>query len=135
MKIMYRLGAAIAVASMLSGCATITRGTKQNFVITTNPDGALATLSTGESCTTPCKIKLKRKKEFHVTITKDGYQTVETDIQSKFKGGAALAGNAIFGGLIGGGIDASNGSLNSLKPNPLEVTLTPVGGTAPTPAK
>jgi hypothetical protein len=36
----------------------------------------------------------------------------------------------IFGGLIGAGVDASNGSMMNLKPNPLQVTLVPNSATA-----
>jgi hypothetical protein len=72
---------------------------------------------------------MKRKSRFVVTVSKDGYQTQETEVHGVVKGGggAAMAGNVIFGGLIGAGVDASNGSTMNLKPNPLTVTLVPVG--------
>lgn len=129
-----RIGAAVLAALSLSACATVTRGTKQTFKVVSTPSEADVELSTGEKCKTPCKLKLKRKKEFTVTVSKPGYVPVKTDIQSKFTGGVALAGNALIGGLIGGGVDASNGSLNSLKPNPLEVTLVAADATAVAPA-
>jgi hypothetical protein len=71
---------------------------------------------------------MKRKSEFVVTVSKDGYQTQEAHVHGVVKGGGAAgaAGNVIFGGIIGAGIDASNGSLMNLKPNPLQVTLVPV---------
>jgi hypothetical protein len=62
-------------------------------------------------------------------VSKEGYQTQEAKVHGVVKGGggAALAGNAIFGGLIGAGVDASNGSMMNLTPNPLKVALVPVG--------
>lgn len=129
------LGGLAAACVLLSACATITRGTNQDFMVESTPSQADVKLSTGQTCVTPCTLRLKRKSQFKVTISKEGYQTQEAEVHGIMKGGggAALAGNAIFGGLIGAGVDASNGSLMNLKPNPLQVTLVPAG-TAQQPA-
>ena len=63
------LGALIS----LSACATVTRGTKQEFYILSEPSGGKVTATNGVHCTTPCKVKIKRKTEFKATITKPGY--------------------------------------------------------------
>lgn len=117
--------AAISAAALLSGCATVTRGTSQKYYILSEPSEANATLSTGQSCTTPCELKLKRKTEFDVTFTAPGYQSFTTHVESELSGGggAAAAGNIIAGGIIGGIVDGTNGSLNDLNPNPLKVVL------------
>ena len=127
------IGSVLAASVLLAGCATITRGTNQNFVVETTPSQADVKLSTGQTCVSPCTLRMKRKSEFVVTVSKEGYQTQEAHVHGMMKGGggAALAGNAIFGGLIGAGVDASNGSLMNLKPNPLQVTLVP-NSAAPT---
>ncbi|MDF7777376.1 PEGA domain-containing protein [Sphingomonas sp. AOB5] len=129
MNIYLRLGAALAAVSSLSACATITRGTQQKFEIKTVPPGADVTLSTGMTCKTPCRLKLRRKEEFNVHIEMAGYQPVDVQVESKMHagGGAALAGNVLIGGLVGGVLDGTNGSLRDLKPNPVEVTLVPIG--------
>ncbi|MEM8694932.1 MAG: hypothetical protein AAGE05_02795 [Pseudomonadota bacterium] len=119
------LGASLAALS-LAGCATIMRGTNEDFEIVSDPAGATASLSNGESCVTPCELHLKRREPFSVEFTLDGYQPLVAEVASEFNGGAAVAGNAIFGGIIGAGVDASNGSLNNLVPNPLMVTLVPL---------
>jgi len=131
------LGGLGAACVLLSACATITRGTNQNFVVESSPSEAQVKLSTGQTCVTPCTLRMKRKSEFVVTVAKDGYQTQETHVHGVVKGGGAagVAGNVIFGGVIGAGIDASNGSMMNLKPNPLTVTLVPVASAvAPAPA-
>lgn len=94
---------------VLSGCATVTRGTTEAFVIETDPPGAKATLTTGQSCTTPCSLEMKRKKEFQVKLEKEGYETVETQILSQIAGAGAagMAGNVLLGGIIGAGVDAA----------------------------
>ena len=123
----------LAAVVLLPACATITRGTNQDFVVESSPSQADVKLSTGQTCVTPCTLRLKRKSQFTVTVSKEGYQTQEAKVHGVVKGGggAALAGNAIFGGLIGAGVDASNGSMMNLTPNPLKVALVPVGAAAP----
>ena len=111
-----------------AGCATITRGTTEAFVIETKPAGAEARLSNGLYCTTPCSVKVKRKGDFVVTFTKDGYETVTAAVTSSVDGGGAagMAGNVLLGGVIGAGVDAGTGAMHSHKPNPLVVELVPI---------
>lgn len=128
MNVYLRLGAALVAVSSLSACATITRGTHQKFEVKTVPPGADVTLSTGMTCKSPCRLKLRRKEEFTVRIEMAGYQPVDVQVESKMHagGGAALAGNVLIGGIVGGVLDGTNGSLRDLKPNPIEVTLVPI---------
>ncbi len=122
----------VAASLLLPACATVTRGTSQKFNIESSPTQAQVTLSTGQNCVTPCQIKLKRRPGFTATIKKEGYQTMEATVESKLGGGGAVAGagNLLAGGLIGGIVDGSNGSMNNLTPNPLKVTLLPVAPVA-----
>jgi hypothetical protein len=124
-----RLCGVVIATLLLPACATVTRGTKQNFVIESTPAKAEVALSTGQKCTTPCKLKLKRKDGFTATFTKAGYQPVNAEVKSKLAtgGAAAGAGNVLMGGVIGAVVDGSNGSLNDLKPNPLKVELVAEG--------
>lgn len=117
-----------AAAILLSACASITRGTHEVLQIETDPSGANVALSIGESCVSPCSLKLKRKDGLHVSIVKDGYHTVETDVNTQIASGgsAGMAGNILLGGFIGAGIDASSGALNEFTPNPLKITLVPL---------
>lgn len=123
-----RIGTAILVVANLSACATVTRGTKQKYAITSEPSEAKVDLSLGQGCVTPCKLKLKRKEAFVATVSKPGYETQQINVRTKFSGSGAAAGaaNILLGGIIGVGVDASNGSLNDLDPNPLNVVLKPV---------
>ena len=60
-----------------------------------------------------------------MTLEKEGYETVRSTVVSSIDtgGGAAMAGNVILGGVIGAGVDAGSGAMNSHKPNPLVVEL------------
>ncbi len=117
----------VAASLMLPACATVTRGTSQKYSIVSQPNGAEVKLSTGQTCITPCELKLKRRPGFTATIKKQGYRVSEVIVESKLGGGGALAGagNLLAGGLVGGIVDGSNGSMNNLTPNPLKVTLVP----------
>lgn len=123
-----KIASAVAVATLVSGCATITRGTRQDYVMLSTPPGAVVTTTTGVECVTPCTLKLKRKHGFTATFTLPGYETQTAVVTSDVSSGgvAGLAGNVLIGGIIGAGVDASNGSLNSLSPDSLNITLTPV---------
>ncbi len=116
----------VGVALSLPACATITRGSSQEFTVESTPPGARVSTSNGFQCdSTPCTFRMPRKDEFRATVSMDGYVTQEHQITSGISGGGAagLAGNVIFGGVIGGVVDASSGALNDLTPNPLVVIL------------
>lgn len=124
------IACAAIIVMGLSGCATITRGTQQKFQVISEPSEAAVEMSNGLRCTTPCKLKIRRKSDFVVKIIKPGYETAEVAVQGKVKGGGAaggLVGNALLGGLIGLGVDASSGAMLNLTPNPVSVVLKPVG--------
>jgi hypothetical protein len=112
-------------AFTLSGCATVVNGTHQDLVLTTIPDGSTMTVTGGESCTSPCKIKLKRRNPVRVDIAHAGFKPTYVLVRSK--AGGATVGNVLAGGLIGIVVDSSNGSNNFLSPNPVKVKLAPEG--------
>ena len=121
-----RAAALVAVALTLPACATITRGSSQEFTVESTPPGARVSTSNGFQCdATPCTFRMPRKDEFRTTVSLDGYVTQTHEISSGISGGGAagLAGNVIFGGIVGGVVDASSGAMNDLTPNPLVVTL------------
>jgi hypothetical protein len=128
----------VALAVMLGGCASITRGTTENISIASTPSGAQADVSGLEvpaACITPCVIVAKRNADLIVTITKDGYESQIIPLTKEISGsgGAGFAGNILAGGLIGMGVDAAYGSANDHKPNPVIVMLQPISPPTPAP--
>ena len=119
------LSGLVAASLLLPACATVTRGTKETFNINTTPSEAQVSLSNGQSCVSPCKLKLKRKDAFTVTAKKEGYKDATAEVRSVVKGGgvAGAAGNILIGGIIGGIVDGSSGAMKDLTPNPLQLTL------------
>jgi hypothetical protein len=119
----------LAMLLPLGACATVTRGTHESFTIVSEPPGALAKLSNGLQCETPCSLNLKRKDGFTIDLSHDGFEPVHATVSSGVSGGGAvgMAGNVILGGLIGAVIDGTNGSMNDLSPNPLTIHMVPLG--------
>jgi hypothetical protein len=125
--------AGLLAAALLPGCATVTRGTSEAFAIHSQPPGAEVSMTNGASCVTPCALKLKRKTGFVATITKPGYKPAQVTVASAMHSGgtATVAGSALTGGVIGLLVDRGNGALKDLRPNPIEVTLTPESAAGP----
>ncbi|MDP3658884.1 translation initiation factor 2 [Phenylobacterium sp.] len=126
MKLSIRFAAATALGFSLGACATITRGTTTSFVVESTPPGATVRTSSGFSCpATPCVFKMPRKDPFEVTASKAGYKNASSYVRTQIAGagGAGMAGNIIFGGIIGVGVDATSGAMNDLSPNPLHIVL------------
>jgi hypothetical protein len=114
-------------ALVLSGCATITRGTTEALVIESTPSGADVDLSNGMRCKTPCTLEMKRKSAVVLDIKKEGYEDVRVNVLSEISGSGAagMAGNVLLGGVIGAGVDAASGATKTLRPNPVRVVLNP----------
>ena len=116
-----------AFCFLLSGCATITRGTKDTLVVESDPAGANVTLSNGMTGRTPTSVKLPRKEPVVVTIAKEGYETLTVNVNPQISGAGAagMAGNVLVGGIIGAVVDPMTGAMKDLRPNPVKVTLVP----------
>ncbi len=112
---------------LVSGCASVTRGTKDTLVVESDPSGATVRLSTGASGKTPTSFQLPRKNALEVFIEKDGYEPLTVHVSSQISGTGAvgMAGNVLVGGLIGVGVDTWTGASKDLRPNPIKVTLVP----------
>jgi hypothetical protein len=118
---------ALAALILVSGCASVTRGTKDTLVVESDPAGADVRLSTGGAGKTPTSFQLPRKKMLDVFIEKDGYEPLTIHVSSQVSGTGAvgMAGNVLIGGIVGVGIDAWTGAAKDLRPNPIKVTLVP----------
>lgn len=98
----------------MSGCATMIRGTEEPLQITSEPPGARASLGSGQTCTTPCSIKVSRSTSTVVSFDKEG---CERQMVSVFP---TLAGAGV---ILGGVIDYGTGAVYNLQPNPVVVQL------------
>ncbi len=117
----------MTVLPVVAGCASSNRSDDERFHIESTPAAATATLSTGESCVTPCHFDLPRSSEFRVTIVKEGYKAVTKTIKSvKSKvGGKPASASVMLGGLLNVPVGPQSGTSYDLEPNPFVVELEP----------
>lgn len=120
---------ALAAAAALAGCATVTRGTTDQIQIQSEPSGANVRTSLSQTCVTPCTLQVGRKDEFTVSFEKPGYAPQEVQVRTQIagSGAAGFAGNILVGGVVGMGVDAATGATLEHVPNPVRVTLLPIG--------
>jgi hypothetical protein len=121
------VGLAIVLCAAASGCATVTRGTSEDLIVKTVPEGAKVEVTLGsggrESCAaTPCTIRLPRRTQATVLIEKEGFRSVRAEVRGKLGAFVPL-------GVVGAAVDVASGAALRLEPNPLEVTLVPGSGT------
>jgi hypothetical protein len=124
----------LATVTALSGCGSITRGTTESVTITSTPDDAKISTSTGQYCPrSPCTINVSRRGDFTAFAEKDGYEKGSIEIKTKVAGAGAagFAGNVLIGGVIGMGVDAATGAALDHYPNPAHIELKSLARAAP----
>ena len=110
---MSRVIALMACGFMLAACSAtmpsldFLKSTPQpeTLAIESEPPGAEAKSSLGESCRTPCKLSVQPGSEFSVTLALGGYQPQTVSVRPEADGAAAAP---------------------RLAPNPIHVALRPV---------
>ena len=125
----------VLIAVAASGCASIIKGSDQSVSFKSEPAEArlvITDVRQGRDIhvgTTPFTTSLKRgagyfkKSKYKVTIEKPGYRKEEVSLEGS-PGGWYLAGNLVFGGLIGYLIvDPLTGAMWTLDPEDVMVTL------------
>ena len=118
----------LAVSAMLLvACATITRGTTQVVAVDTpGAPGTSCTIQTQNGpqvVTTPGSVTLSRgSSSLPIQCTKECYLLGSSIIPSNAE--SMAAGNVIFGGIIGLGVDAASGAMNKY-PDVVTVAMTP----------
>jgi hypothetical protein len=108
---------AIAAMSSLTGCASIVSGTSQVVSVETlhssgNVAGATCKLENDKGVyyvTTPGTVTVHRTYgDMNVKCEKPGFDPGLATVKSSTKG--VMAGNIVFGGFIGAGVDAASGA-------------------------
>jgi len=125
-EIMRKFGV-LALALVLVGCATITKGTTQTIAVDTpGAPGATCTIQTPSGprgVVTPGNVTLdKQSAALAISCTKECYLTGTSMIPSNTE--SMAAGNVLLGGVIGLGVDAASGAMNKY-PDLVTVAMTP----------
>jgi len=117
----------LALCLTFASCASIMIGTSQEVSIASNPTGAQVTDNGVALGKTPLAVDLKKKNQHKIRIELEGYAPYEVAMIRKTSGW--IAGNIIFGGLIGLAVDAITGGMYMLKPEQIQAELKKQGAT------
>jgi PEGA domain len=96
---MSRLIAVVACGFMLAACSATMPNLNLDFMksapqaetlaIESEPPGAEAKTSLGQSCLTPCQLSVQRGSEFSVTLALSGYQPQTVSVRQEAEGATA----------------------------------------------
>lgn len=109
-----RISFPLLCLTLLTGCATILRGTEQNVTVDTVPSGARVDFSNGQSCMSPCSIAARRNQALDVIISMDGCAPQTAFVRPRI---------TATGGVLGGLPDLATGAVYDLEPSQLSFTL------------
>jgi hypothetical protein len=132
---MKKSAVAAALAISLSGCATIMGSPTQTVPISSTPTEARVVIADESGVEvfagfTPTSVTLNKStgrywggKSFTVTISKPGFKTQTIPITASANGWY-IAGNFVFGGLIGWfAVDPLSGNMYTLSPESVSANL------------
>lgn len=115
-------------ATLLTGCAAVVEGLRQDITVTTTPDGASCALNRAGApiatiSSTPATVNVRKTRDdIEVVCELDGYlKTVRIDESGT---AAVVFGNILLGGVIGLVVDVSTGASNKYD-SALEIALAP----------
>ena len=112
----------MSILIIMTSCATIMTGSKQEIIIKSSPSGAVVKINNKNIGITPITTRLSKNiKNQLVKIELDGYQPYEINITREFN--AWYIGNLIFGQIIGLIIDAADGAMYTLTPTQIDAVL------------
>lgn len=106
---------------LLTSCATIMHGTRQNIGISSNPAHARVAIDGRYVGQTPIIVNLTRKDNHFLRIELPGYMPYEAVFTKQLSGW--VFGNVIFGGVIGLAVDAISGGIYKLTPEQVQAEM------------
>jgi len=121
MKKLLSLALIALLAFTFSNCASIIHGSRQSVSISSNPTKAMVVIDGRDEGKTPITVDLSRKDHHTVQLNLDGYLPYETRFTRKVDGW--IAGNIIFGGVIGLAVDAITGGMYKLTPDQIQADI------------
>jgi hypothetical protein len=118
---MRRVLLAATAMAFLSACSAISDGGAMDQIqINSDPPGAKAHTSLGQTCTTPCTITVSRNDEFMVFYEAPGYMPIEVPVITKTVTGVAYVTRSLVLGIA-----------DSHVPNPVYARMVPVSVSSP----
>ena len=96
-------------------------GSSQGIEVSSDPATARARTPSGISCTTPCKLELRRNDNTFIVIEHEQCDSSTVVLERSLSGGNLTL--SLLGFLPGLLVDAATGSLYSLRPDPVHTVL------------
>jgi hypothetical protein len=127
---MNRMAAIVATAAALmclSSCALVFHGTNEDVTVTSDPPGATATLSTGETRVTPFAVTVPRKQSLEVHFVKPGYNPTDVTDESQIEAGYLIVDIL----TLAWPYDAATGAYFAHQQSTIEAKLVPIETGAP----
>ncbi|MCH8539182.1 MAG: PEGA domain-containing protein [Opitutales bacterium] len=112
------LGATLALGLLLTGCATVQRGTTQTVSVESSPSGAEVFAGSEKLGTTPLEHDFERRTAHRVRIVKEGYEPHEVLLRT--------VENEAADQFIRFSFEERRGSYLSLEPEEISVELRPL---------
>lgn len=117
----------LSMGSAFHGCASFMHGPSQDVAITSVPQGATIAIEETrgrlhDTLTTPVTAKLSRKREYLLTVRKEGYEPAAYILKRSTSGW--YFANVAFWSVPGFIVDHLNGSRFNLYPQSVQVVLT-----------
>ncbi len=106
---------------LISGCATIFKGTKEEVNFHSEPQGVDVYVDGVLMGTTPLSLKLESKKTYSIEFRKEGYPTATHQISNSIGAGWIILD--ILAGLVPVIIDAATGAWYKLDQNNVNKVL------------
>lgn len=108
---------------VLSGCASIISGSKQELLVYSEPEGAMVEIDGLPRARTPLITYLSRDEHIvHIELL--GYAPINVITEKSLN--PWCFGNLIFGGIVGGIIDIATGAVNQFSPDEIYANLVPL---------
>lgn len=114
---------AISVGLILSGCATIVNDDHEFMPVLSAPKGAtVEATGTGQTCVTPCRLRLRRGTSYTIRVSKEGYESKQFLIDGS-SWDAMLWGNILLSPLLGVGLDFITNKAYDFEPEVVKAEL------------
>lgn len=111
----------LILCTFVIGCGTIIHGGSQDVSVTSDPSGATVEIDGTEVGDTPITKSLDRGSQHTIELSMEGFEDEQVIVEKNVSGW--VAGNILFGGLIGLAVDAATGGMYKLSPTQVRQTL------------
>jgi len=106
---------------LLSGCATLFKGTSEEVRFGSEPQKAEVWVNGAKMGETPISLKLESKKTYQIEFRKEGYKPVQRNITNRVGAGWIILD--VLAGLIPIIVDAATGAWYSLDQKNVDAVL------------